>query len=360
MRRLVAGTIAAVALAAAAATPVAARIPAPSLFGLNTGTFDPNYAHYVRDLPAARGLGARWVHFTGSLVKARRGRPDFSLLDSQVAGARRLGLGVLISLGGAPQACSIHPRPSDLSSCPPRSARDLRAYATYVRTIVRRYRGRVRYYESWVEPNHRSFWPTGPNAAEYAAVVRVQYRALHAADPAARLILGGMGGSDLPFLDAVLRALGGRRTFDLAGAHPYRFPPVAPDVPKGTNLAGGGSAQLDWKGELTAAEDRFAARGYGRPRMWLTEFGWPGSRRASGAYHLDYAQQAADLRAAYRLLRSEPALRFVQAAFWFNLRDYAPGYQNPDPEFFGHYGLLENGFARKPAATAFRQLARGA
>ena len=60
----------------------------------------------------------------------------------------------------------------------------------------------------------------------------------------ARLILGGMGGSDLPFLDAVLRALGGRRTFDLAGAHPYRFPPVAPDVLKGTNLAGGGSAQL--------------------------------------------------------------------------------------------------------------------
>ena len=42
MRRLVAGTIAAVALAAAAATPAMARIPAPSLFGLNTGTFDPN------------------------------------------------------------------------------------------------------------------------------------------------------------------------------------------------------------------------------------------------------------------------------------------------------------------------------
>src|SRR5256885_2462146 len=115
MRRLVAvaGTIAAVALAAAAATPATARIPAPSLFGLNTGTFDPYYAHYVRDLPAARALGARWVHFTGSLVKARRGRPSFALLDTQVATARRLGLGVLISLGRAPQACSIPPRPAD-------------------------------------------------------------------------------------------------------------------------------------------------------------------------------------------------------------------------------------------------------
>jgi len=353
--------LAALALAAGlVAAPAAARTPAPSLFGLNTGTFDPDYAHYVRDLPAARALGARWVHFTGSLVKARRGRPNFALLDSQVAGARRLGLGVLISLGGAPQACSIRPRPADLSSCPPRSARDLRAYDAYVRTIARRYRGRVRYYESWVEPNHRSFWPTGPDAAEYAAVARVQYRALHAADPAARLILAGTGGTDLPFLDAVLNALGGRRAFDLAGAHPYRFPPLAPTVRHTTALPGGGSDALDWKGELTATEALFAAHGYGRPRLWLTEFGWPGSRRAAGAYHLDYAQQAADLRAAYALLRSDPELRFVQAAFWFNLRDYAPGYQNPDPEFFGHYGLLQNAFARKPAATAFRRLAVGA
>src|SRR2546428_6544102 len=85
--------------AALAAAPAAARTPTPSLFGLNTGTFDPNYAHYVRDLPAARALGARWVHFTGSLVKARRGRPNFALLDSQLAGARRPGLGGLINPG---------------------------------------------------------------------------------------------------------------------------------------------------------------------------------------------------------------------------------------------------------------------
>jgi hypothetical protein len=352
--------LALVACAALACAPAAAAAPAPSLFGVNTGTFDPNYAHYVRDLPTAMALGARWVHFTGSLVKARRGRPDFALLDSQVTAARRLGLGVLVSLGGTPQACSVRPRPSDLSSCPPRGARELRSYAAYVRTIVRRYRGRVTYYESWVEPNHRSFWPTGPDPAEYAALARAQYAALHAADRRARLILAGTGGTDLPFLDAVLGALGGRRAFDLAGAHPYRFPPLPPDAAQDTALPGGGRQMLDWAGQLGATEDLFTAHGYGRPRMWLTEFGWPGSRRASDAYHLDYARQAADLRSAYGHLRSDPRLRFVQAAFWFNLRDYAPGYQNPDPEFFGHYGLLENAFARKPAAAAFRGLARGA
>src|SRR2546421_12026992 len=109
MRR---GALALLPVAAAlAAAPAAARLPPPSLFGLNTGTFDPNYAHYVRDLPAARALGARWVHFTGSLVKVRRGRPNFALLDSQVAAARRLGPGVLVRLGGSPPAWAVPPRP---------------------------------------------------------------------------------------------------------------------------------------------------------------------------------------------------------------------------------------------------------
>ena len=40
------------------------------------------------------------------------------------------------------------------------------------------------------------------------------------AEPILVIFCGGMGGSDLPFLAAVLGALGGRRTFDLAGAHP--------------------------------------------------------------------------------------------------------------------------------------------
>ena len=67
MRPVLLGALALAAVVVAA--PAAARTPTPSLFGLNTGTFDPDYAHYVRDLPAARALGARWVHFTGSLVK---------------------------------------------------------------------------------------------------------------------------------------------------------------------------------------------------------------------------------------------------------------------------------------------------
>jgi hypothetical protein len=47
----------------------------------------------------------------------------------------------------------------------------------------------------------------------------------------------------------------------------------------------------------------------------------------------------------------------LQAAFWFNLRDYQPRYVSPDPAFFYHYGLLQYGFTRKPAASVFTQFA---
>jgi hypothetical protein len=48
----------------------------------------------------------------------------------------------------------------------------------------------------------------------------------------------------------------------------------------------------------------------------------------------------------------------VQAAFWFNLRDYQPSYVSPDPALFYHYGLLQYGFTRKPAASVFTKFAR--
>ena len=64
------------------------------------------------------------------------------------------------------------------------------------------------------------------------------------------------------------------------------------------------------------------------------------------------------MAAAYRALES-PALSFVQAAFWFNQRDYESGAANPDPGFFAHYGLLFDDFTPKPAAAVFERFARG-
>jgi len=357
-----------------AATASATADPPPSLFGINTGTFDNDYARFVRDMPTAKALGARWIHLTGANIKFPHGRLSFKQLDSQVNRARRLHLGVLVSLGGIRGACSVRPRPADVTTCPPTTAHDLKVYAAYLKRLLRHYRGRVQYFEGWVEPNQRSSWPPYPNAAQYARLLRTEYRVIRRFR-GDRLIIGGLnsfGSADgspnsvavLVFLHDVLASLHGARAFDIVGLHPYRYPPVGPDslnwdrVPTAYPASGCAThpwCQMTWTGELTATEQELANDGYGRPPMWLTEFGWPGTTGPNtDGYHPSEQQQADNLRRAYQIIQSLP---FIRAAFWFNLRDYNPRTPNPDPEFFGHYGLLHDDFSAKPAASVFRQLA---
>ena len=381
--RLLLATVVGVALVAAAgagaqsasmghaSTLSLGQQPPPSLFGINTGTFDTSASRLSRDLPTAKRLGARWVHFTGDSIKYSGGRVSFAVMDSEVDHARSLGLGVVISLGGIRGACSTKPTPSDPTNCPPTSAHDLALYARYLRTLLRHFAGRVLYYESWVEPNHTSMWPGGVNPARYAAVLETEYRVFLSTAPRDTLMFAGVadfgiadgspnGIAVLPFTDQVLADLHGQRAFDLVALHAYRFPPsLAPDDAGYTLYPVSPVWRKDtWTQQLAAYEQEFAAHGYGRPRVWLTEFGWPGNTQPSTSYYPSLAAQATDIGQAYRALES-PALSFVQAAFWFNQRDYKQGAANPDPGFFGHYGLLFNDFTHKPAAAVFQHFAGG-
>jgi len=48
--------------------PYMGSFPSPSLFGINTLGYDSNWANYERGVPAARTMGARWVHFTNDSI----------------------------------------------------------------------------------------------------------------------------------------------------------------------------------------------------------------------------------------------------------------------------------------------------
>jgi hypothetical protein len=382
-RRLLAWIVAVGTVAAAAASvdaaarpalaPLAAgRQPPPSLFGVNTGTYDDSEARLARDLPTALRIGARWVHFTGDSIKYAGGQPSFALMDREVNSARSLGLGVVISLGGIRAACSLEPQPPDPTDCPPTTPHDLAVYAAYVRTLLRHFAGRVRYYESWVEPNHHSMWPSGPDPAQYAALLETEYGVFRASAPSDELMFAGAadfaiepgspgGIAVLPFTEAVLDDLHGQPAFDLVALHAYRFPPtLSPDDEGWTLYPQSPVWRRDtWAQQLEAYEQEFTAHGYGQPKLWLTEFGWPGNAQAGSDYYPSLAAQATDVQQAYRALERAPLSSFVVAAFWFNQRDYTPGVANPDPAFFAHYGLLFDDFAPKPAAAVFEHFASG-
>jgi hypothetical protein len=356
--------------------------PMPSIFGLDTDLYDSNHAYWARDIPTAKQMGARFDHFVLGVKTASGnfGEPDYVITQ-----ARKAGMGVVLSFGGIPQACSKS-QPSDAHRCPPTSAADMSQYQAYVRRVLLRYRNVVTYYESWVEINHNTSFMT---ASQYANVLKAQYAAFQSVNSQyhlqLKLLLGstmgfsiepGSGGwvAALPLINQVLNDLHGARPFDGIALHGYRFPPATegPDarawdyvggVPTAPGSAGPFPAQgcdhspwcqMTWTQELSAYEQEFENHGYGQQPLWLTEFGWPGNAQPGDDYFPGDAVQTMYLTEAYAdLLR----LPFVQTALWFNMRDYQPGYDSPDPSFFYHYGLLEYGFVPKPAAAVFRTLA---
>jgi hypothetical protein len=360
--------------------------PSPSLFGLDTDLYDSNHSLWARDIPLARQLGSRYDHF---VLGPKTGSGDFAESDYVITRARSAGMGVILSFDGIPQACSIHPQPANVHACPPSTPSDIARYEAYMRTVVLRYRNVVSYYESWVEPNNGGQWLPGPQPAKYAAFLEAQYQTIQQLNSQygldVKLLFGSPinfsyipgtanGMAVLPFVHAVLGDLGGQRAFDGIALHAYRFPPVtegplaldwdyvggvpAPPGSNGPYPAEGCIkapwCQMTWAQELTAYEQEFENHGYGQMPMWLTEFGWPGNPQQVGNYYPSDAAQSLYLTEAYAdLLR----LPFVQAALWFNLRDYQPGYVSPDPAFFYHYGLVQYGFGLKAAATAFQALA---
>ncbi len=361
--------------------------PGPSIFGLDTSIYDSSYGNFLRDIPTARRLGARWDHFTIGIATAHG---NYSSLDHLVEQARRNGMGAILSFGGIGSACSLKPRPRNIHACPPTTGHDLRVYEAYVRRLVLHYRNVVDYYESWTEPNNKTSFDPGPNAGAYAAVLAAQYAAIQSVNgqyglhikllfgsPSDFSVIPGTRGfvAVLPFTNKVLRDLHGRRAFDGVSLHAYRFPPQpygpaaqAYDYVGGIRVKAGAHGpfpgdgcdsspwcQMTWPEELSAYEQEFYDHGYGAEPMWLTEFGWPGNAQPGGGYFPSEAIQARDLLKAYAdLLR----LPFVQGALWFNVRDYQPGFKSPDPAFFYYYGLLGYGFSPKPAGTEFEALAR--
>jgi hypothetical protein len=358
--------------------------PEPSIFGIDTGLYDSSHANFLRDIPTAASLGARWDHFTAGPTTATG---NWGPLDWEVKEARKYRMGVVLAVGGIASACSISPTPANIHACPPTTPADLTNYQAYFRKLVLRYRNVVQYYESWTEENNKSSWYPGPQPAKYAALLVAQYQVIQQINSQYGLHLQLLFGSPtdfsvtpqtsgwtavLPFTQQVLEDLHGQRAFDGIALHAYRFPPggYGPLTPAWDYVGGVPSGvlgpfpaegcatspwcQMTWPQELSAYEQEFANHGYGSEPMWLTEFGWPGNAEPNGSYYPSDAAQATDLAQAYTVLLGLP---FVKGALWFNVRDYQPGYASPDPAFFYHYGLVNYNFTPKPAAAEFKALA---
>lgn len=149
--------------------------------------------------------------------------------DRIVEVAGEAGLEVLARLDRAPAWATpgFDPRVNPWAQAPPADNAD---FARFAGKLATRYRGKVRYYQIWNEPNLFGEWGgRPPDPAEYLAMLRAVGQAIRAADPEARIVLAGLAPtietgpenlSDLLFL-RTLYQLGAKGDFDVAASMSY-------------------------------------------------------------------------------------------------------------------------------------------
>ena len=316
-------------------------------------TWYTSRADMDRTIGLLQSAGVKWIRANmnwSSVEPNAKGSLDawwLTEIDYAVNKAKAAGIQVLMPIAdGVPYWASADPaKYQDASGkhwnryWKPARFQD---YADFARTVVARYQALgVHAYEVWNEPNYSRFWPSGPSAADYTALLRAAYPAIKAADPSAKVVMGGLSTNDYPFLQRMYAA-GAKDYFDVAAVHPYTngADPTSCWYDSGTAYAQGAFCGIE------QVRRTMAANGDNR-ELWLTELGWSTAASASGG--VSEAQQATYLTKAMAALDAYP---YVTNAFWYALRN---NYWQADDQYDveASYGLLHVDFSPKPAFSAF-------
>src|SRR3989338_3838758 len=65
-------------------------------------------------------------------------------------------------------------------------------FVEYAKNVVRRYKGKVKYWEIWNEPDDPQYWSPQDDMKSYTALLKIIYPALKREDPSCVVVLGGL------------------------------------------------------------------------------------------------------------------------------------------------------------------------
>ena len=268
-RPLRAGVALAIALLVAA-TPGRAGAGEASPYGVNAHAPAGDDLRLLLDRAQEARIGWIRIDFLWSIVEPSRGKREWALYDEIVREARARGVEIYASLGGTPAWATDGPPGSGV----PRDVADWRAF---VSGSARRYRGRVKAWGVWNEPNLSAFW-AGTRAQYLDLLLRPAAEEIRKADPdalvcgpeLAHLTSGGASWYDW-LLESMRRA---RDVIDVVTHHVYDRDGNGGVTRKLDAATTFGGDPRFWN--LVAPSVREVLRYAGaddRP-VWLTETGW--------------------------------------------------------------------------------------
>lgn len=233
-----------------------------------------------RDLNLIRDAGFTWVKQTLHWIDVElyKGGFDWRYSDRIVRQAEEKGLHLLFRLNGMPIPGWVQ-LPDDPAIPVP-----VEDFADFCGAVAARYRGRVRAYQVWNEPNLTREWAgRPPNPEGYVRLLSACYIAIKQADPDALVISAGLAptGTGLPLAMpdadyfAAMYQAGAAPYFDLLGVHAAGFaaPPETPPDEAAANPRYGGQRFFCFR-HVEDIREIMVRYGDAEKQVAITEMGW--------------------------------------------------------------------------------------
>lgn len=294
-------------------------------------------------LAADAGFDAVVQVFSWREIEPRRDDWYWDYSDSLRCAAEHYGLDVIARLDQQPYWAT---KPEREGNTPPDNLDD---YANVARAVAQRYRGRIRGYIIWNEPNLAREWGNRPpDAAAYTEMLCRAYRAIKSADPQAVVVSAGLAPTndqtaqamdDRIFLETMYRA-GARECFDVLGVHAYGFgypPDDARGAHQGLNVA-----------RVSDLREMMQVYGDQSKPVWITELGWTTRAMDEHAWQTVLPEEQANYLVGARQ-RIQREWNWAHVVTIWNLSRGLP----PTNEMAG-YSLLDEEGKPKPAYNALR------
>jgi hypothetical protein len=242
-----------------------------------------------------------------SVEAAGKGMYNWAAQDYAVAEANARGLHIYGGLGYTPTWASA----AGNANSPPTNNQD---WYDYVYATVSRYKGSVKYWEMWNEPDLNHFW--GGTYSQFVELFKVGADAAHAADPDCMVVGPEISSAGVPtsWVMGLLQEAGNK--IDVISFHQY------------------GDNPTDRLATIDSMYNHIVSIGYGKKPIWVSESGWASD-------DIGEQTQADNLT---DMLEGVAARPWIKKFFWYQI------WEGPTDRA----GLLREDETRKPAWYAYR------
>ncbi len=234
---------------------------------------------------------------------------------------------------------------------------DYADYGDFVHAVVSRYRGRIKYYQIWNEPNIYPEWGEGPVDPEaYSELLKVGYTRAKEADPQVIILSAGLAPTtevtpenlaDLIFLQRMYDA-GAKDYFDILSVQGYGLWNGPTDRRVHPDRANFGRVML--------IRELMVQNGDAHKPIWASEVGWNALPRDFEGFPY-YGRVSEELQAQY----SAQAYQWAQLEWpWMGVMSYwffkRPSDHEKDQAFY-YFRMMEPNFQPHPVYQALKEQA---